>query len=71
MKRRKACRQHIKDIKRELLGWEAHLHHARHIGHAQYEAQCFQWINLLKGEIDGIKWVMFGDEPEDNVRILK
>ena len=71
MKRRKVCRWHISEIKREITVWENKLKHARHIGNSLYEAECLKWLHLLTGEIDGIKWVMYGDEPESNYFLHK
>lgn len=71
MKRMKACRRHITEIYRDVRHWENQLHIARHIGSEAMEAECQKWIHLLIGEIDGIKWVMYGNEPEEDMRTLK
>jgi len=71
MKSRKACRWHIKCIEREISEWQLRLKDARHIGHSLYETECLKWISLLEGEIDGIKWVLYGDAPEEVSRTLK
>jgi len=65
MKRRKACRWYISEIRREILKWELEVAKARQQGLDNgYEAYCLIIIGRLKGEIEGIYWAMGADHNE-------
>lgn len=55
---RKACRRYITEIRRDILHWQNWLNIGRRQGNLALETMANEWINKLKGEIEGIYWAM-------------